>query len=227
MLPPIIKSYKIELFHHFVNWSPNRISSCISKRIGLIRKIKFFLPISTLNKLANALVMPHFDYCSSVWSNCNVQYVNSLQILQNRLARVLVSADIRTQIIDLMNTLNWSKLDQRWKLHILLTTFKCFVWRGTLLFIYCLNFPLQLILIIPGVKLLTLWLFHLGKIILGKEHFITGQASYGTIYQMIYVIIINQWACFLLKKFWMLYNKLYCVSYVYFIYLNFIAFPKG
>ena len=25
----------------------------------------------------------------------------------------------------LMNTLNWSKLDQRWKLHILRTTFKC------------------------------------------------------------------------------------------------------
>ena len=24
-----------------------------------------------------------------------------------------------------MNTLNWSKLDQRWKLHILLRTFKC------------------------------------------------------------------------------------------------------
>ena len=94
--------------------------------------------------------------------------------------------------------------------------------------IYHLNFPLQLILIIPGVKLLiVLWLFHLGKIILGKENFITGQASYGTIYQMIYVIIVNQWACSLLKKFWLLYNELYCVSYVYFIYLNFIAFPKG
>ena len=49
----------------------------------------------------------------------------SLQILQNRLARVLVSADIRTRIIDLMNTLNWSKLDQRWKLLLLFTTFKC------------------------------------------------------------------------------------------------------
>ena len=48
-----------------------------------------------------------------------------LALGQNRLARDLVSADIRTRIIDLMNTLNWSKLDQRWKLHILLTTFKC------------------------------------------------------------------------------------------------------
>ena len=95
------------LFDPLLTWCNhvNSISSRISERIGLIRRFKFFLPISTLNKLANALVVPHFDYCSSVWSNCNVQFVNSLQILQNRLARVLVSADIRTRIIDLMNTL--------------------------------------------------------------------------------------------------------------------------
>ena len=108
-----IDSYKYlgVLFDPCLTWCNhvNSISSRISKRIGLIRRITFFLPISTLIKLANALVMPHFDYCSSVWSNCNVQYVNSLQILQNRLARVLVSADTRTRIIDLMNTLNWSK----------------------------------------------------------------------------------------------------------------------
>ena len=124
-----VDSYKYlgVLFDPCLTWCNhvNSISSNISKRIGLIRRIKFFLPISTLIKLANALVMPHFDYCSSVWSNCNVQYSNNLQILQNRLARVLVSADIRTRIIDLMNALNWNKLDQRWKLQLLLTTFKC------------------------------------------------------------------------------------------------------
>ena len=151
-----VDSYKYlgVLFDPCLTWCNhvNSMSSRISKRIGLIRRIKFFLPIFTLIKLFDALVMPHIDYFSSVWSNCNVQYVNSLQILQNRLARVLVSADIRTRIIDLKNTLNWNTPDQRWKLHILLTTFKCL--KGTLLFIYRLSFPLQLILIIPGVKLL-------------------------------------------------------------------------
>ena len=104
------------------------------------------------------------------------------------------------------------------------------VWKGMLLFIYRLNFLLQHVLIIPGgpgVKLSILGLFHLGKIIMGKEHFITGQASYGTIYQMIYIIIINQWASILIKKFWLCYNEIYCIVYVYFIYINFIAFLKG
>ena len=71
----------------------NRISSNISKRIGIIRRVKYYLPPRTLNMLANALVMPHFDYCSTVWSNCSAHLSNSLQILHNRLARILLTAD--------------------------------------------------------------------------------------------------------------------------------------
>ena len=75
--------------------------------------------------LANALVFPHFDYCSSVWSNFKLEYSNCLQVLQNKLARVLLSADIRTPINDMMSTLNWVKLDKRWQNQLLLIVFKC------------------------------------------------------------------------------------------------------
>ena len=44
------------------------ISSVISKRIGVIRRVKFYLPCTTLNMLANALVFPYFDYCTVVQS---------------------------------------------------------------------------------------------------------------------------------------------------------------
>ena len=92
--------------------------------IGIIQRIKYYLPSSTLNLLGNALVMPLFDYCSSVWSNCNVQYSNSLQILHNRLARILLSADSRTSVNDLMTKLCWNKFEQRWNNQLLITTFK-------------------------------------------------------------------------------------------------------
>ena len=101
------------------------VSSTISKRIGVIRRVKFYLPANTLNMLANALVFPHFDYCSPVWSNCKAEFSNSLQILQNKLARVLLSADIRTSIDDLMTALNWDKLDKRWQKQLLWIVFKC------------------------------------------------------------------------------------------------------
>ena len=112
-----------------LSWSDHvdYISSIISKRIGVIRRVKFYLPFKTLNMLANALVFPHFDYCSAVWTNFNMEHLNSLQILQNKLARILLSADIRTPIDHLMSSLNWHKLDKRWQNQLLLLIFKCLV----------------------------------------------------------------------------------------------------
>jgi predicted dinucleotide-binding enzyme len=50
-----------------------------SKGIGLMRRIKQFVPKSTLVKIYNAIVLSHFDYCSLVWDNC-CDYLNN-QIL--------------------------------------------------------------------------------------------------------------------------------------------------
>ena len=75
--------------------------------------------------LSNALVFLHFDYCSPDRSTCKAGFSNSLQILQNKLACVRLSADIRTFIDDLMTTLNRDKLDKRCQKQLLLTVFKC------------------------------------------------------------------------------------------------------
>ena len=101
------------------------MSSCISKRCGIIRRIKYYVPRDTLIMLANALVMPNFDYCSSVWSNCGTELSNSLQILHNRLARIVLSADIRTPVNDMMSILQWNKLNDRWSNQMLVLIFKC------------------------------------------------------------------------------------------------------
>lgn len=114
-------------FDSKMSWANHvdRICKTVSKRIGVIRKVKFYLPPCTLKLLATSLVMPHFDYCSSVWSNCNLELLNSLQVHHNRLARVLTGADIRTHIDDLMNSLNWIRLNERWDSQLLILLFKC------------------------------------------------------------------------------------------------------
>ena len=100
--------------------------SCnVSKRIGVIRRVKYYLPGNTVNMLAKALVFPHFDYCSPVWSNSTLNHQRSLQILHNTLARVLLNADIRTPIDKMMKELDWVTLDDRWKHQLLVMTFKC------------------------------------------------------------------------------------------------------
>ena len=97
----------------------------ISKRCGIIRRVKIYLPDYVLKMLGEALIMPHFDYCSPVWSNCNINLKSKMQKQQNRLARILLSADIRTPVDDMMDTLHWLKLNDRWSNQTLLTVFKC------------------------------------------------------------------------------------------------------
>ena len=54
-----------------MSWSSHidYLSGNVSKRIGVVKRVKYFLPQETLIMLANALVIPHFDYASSDWSN--------------------------------------------------------------------------------------------------------------------------------------------------------------
>ena len=78
-----------------------------------------------LKKLAESLVMPHFNYCCHVWSNCSATLSSRLQVLMNNLARIILSADIRISIDSMMSNLKRLKLDQRWNNMILVILFKC------------------------------------------------------------------------------------------------------
>lgn len=59
----------------------------------------------------NALVQPHFDYCSVVWGNCNKCLSIKLQKPQNRAARILTSSSYDANADDLFVRLGWQKLN--------------------------------------------------------------------------------------------------------------------
>ena len=114
-------------FDSNMTWSTHAdyLANNISKRIGIIKRVKHFLPYNILTMLSNALVNPHFDYASSVWSNFSHACHTKLQVMYNRLARTILSADIRTPVIDMLNFLQWDNLSERWKKQMLIIVFKC------------------------------------------------------------------------------------------------------
>ena len=57
----------------------NHVSANISKRCGVLNRVKYNLPNCTLKMLAEAMIIPNFDYCSPVWSNCNNELKTRLQ----------------------------------------------------------------------------------------------------------------------------------------------------
>jgi hypothetical protein len=53
--------------------------------------MKKIVPKRTLKKVHNAIMLPHFDFCSLVWDNCSDYLIDKLQKLQNRAARVITA----------------------------------------------------------------------------------------------------------------------------------------
>ena len=135
-----------------VSWNEHvdYLSSIISKCIGVICRIKH---CKIVNMLAQALVFLHFDHCSSVWTNFSMHHINELQILQNRLARVLLSADIRTSFDKMLKDVHWVRLTNRWEHHYLSKLLS--VLRNLHLLI-CLLFLLLLILTTQNVLVVSL-----------------------------------------------------------------------
>ena len=48
----------------------NTISKKLSQKLGILKRVKKFLPSNSLMLIYNSLVLPHFDYGSVVWGGC-------------------------------------------------------------------------------------------------------------------------------------------------------------
>ena len=96
-----------------INWECyiENISKKIACAIGAIKRIRHLTPFNVLIKVYNSLIQPHFDYnCNVVWGNCNKGLSEKLQRLQNRTARILMSASYDSNLDDLFRALGWRRL---------------------------------------------------------------------------------------------------------------------
>ena len=75
-----------------------------------MRRMKQFVPKSTLLRIYNAIVLSHFDYCSLVWGNCCEYLIDKLQKLQNRAARIITGSTYDVSSENVLKELNWQPL---------------------------------------------------------------------------------------------------------------------
>ena len=77
---PSVKSLGIYIDEN-LRWHSHIDKLCkkIASAIGAIKRVKPFVPQSTLLDIYNSLAQPHFDYCSLVWGNCGKTLSNKLQ----------------------------------------------------------------------------------------------------------------------------------------------------
>ena len=86
-----------------LSWKPHilSVSRKISKFIGIIYKLSFCLPKTSLHCLYYSLVYPYLIYCISVWESTYQSNISRVIILQKRIIRIIckVSFDSHTDVL--------------------------------------------------------------------------------------------------------------------------------
>ena len=79
---------------------------------------------NTALKIYEALIQPHFDYCSTVWDDLSITLNDKLQKLQNRAARTITKSPYNASTSELFSKLGWDDLLTRRKKHKAIMMFK-------------------------------------------------------------------------------------------------------
>ena len=123
--PVMLKNQRISRVHSFtclgleldenLNWNAHIQAICkkVGAGLGTLKRIKPFVPTSTLQTIYRALIQPYFDYCSPIWGVCDQRLKDKLQKFQNRVARIIVGASYEIRSADVLRSLAWENLETR------------------------------------------------------------------------------------------------------------------
>ena len=100
------------------------ISSKIAKSIGVLNKLKYFLPPVTMRTLYLTFVQPFLLYAIQNWFSTYSNNTDRIIVLQKRAIRVITNSDYLAHTGRLFKTLNILKVDDMYVMQILVYMFK-------------------------------------------------------------------------------------------------------
>ena len=110
-----------------LSWSEQtrKITTTLSKVIGILCKLKHILPQKSLIMLYNALVLPHINYCNIVWANCNQTKLNAIFLLQKRALRLCTNSHYLSHTDPLFKQLKTLKVHDIHTYQAVIFMYKC------------------------------------------------------------------------------------------------------
>ena len=98
-----------------LNWS-SQVEATLKKGnslLYLLGRIKIYLNSSTRKLYFNAYILPHIDYCCTIWGNCNNNLLDKLIKFQKRAARLILDKAMDTPSAELFQQLGWMRFAER------------------------------------------------------------------------------------------------------------------
>ena len=93
-----------------------KLSKKLSQRIGILKRIKYCLPLKHRLIFYNTMIRQVIDYVNVDWTSCDKHCLNRVLKLQKRAARVILDADCQASSLKLFNKLNWTPFFEQAKL---------------------------------------------------------------------------------------------------------------
>ena len=88
----------------------DKVHKTVSMILARFRSIKPFLPTYAQIQFCQAFILPHLDFCSTVWGSTNLERLHKLQ---KRTARMIFDLPTQTPSTPLFNKLKWMKITDR------------------------------------------------------------------------------------------------------------------
>ena len=98
-----------------LNWKhhvEHTLKKCNSL-LYLLLRIKKFLNIHSRNLFFNAYILPHIDYCCTIWGSCSQNLLDKMLKFQKRAARVILDKPFDAPSEELFQQLSWMKFHAR------------------------------------------------------------------------------------------------------------------
>ena len=86
-----------------------------TKRIHILRKLKYLLSRSHLSKIYKTYILPILEYACELWDDCCIRDTQKLECLQLEAARIVTGLPIYSSAESLYFETGWSKLEDRRK----------------------------------------------------------------------------------------------------------------
>ena len=109
------------LFDDKINWDKHiqHVIFMLSSAIAILHKLKFYAPSSLLEKVYYGIVYPHLSYAITTWGNAASTRLNNIQVMQNRLVRIITKkCDRKTRMSPLYKQFSILNLSNIFKLEV-------------------------------------------------------------------------------------------------------------
>ena len=104
--------------------SEKSLIQILTSRINALCKVSAYSSFKTRKMIANGVVLSHLTYLIQLYGGCSEQLISSLQILQNKSARLVTKLDGSTPIATLLLQCGWMSVRQMIAYHSILLLHK-------------------------------------------------------------------------------------------------------